>query len=127
MPLRNWMTELATTTRDGAMIGEKSGAVATHLENVKVMPVQLPDSQRVSSIRPAIGLAGGFVQEWESFTEKHQHTDNGIIVNQIPDILSGDMITIDSTTYKVRTAETNSLTSSFGKTLVLVLIESRRE
>lgn len=127
MPLKNWMTITASTQRNPAIVSGKSGEPVTHLTGVKIMPVMLPDSRRIDSVRKAVGLTGGVVQVFETYTESHDHIDGGTSVTQVPDILAGDMLIVGTKTYKVRTAEVNSVTSSFGETLILALTESRRE
>ena len=126
MPLSNFMTATATTKR-GAKVGIKFGAATTHLESVKITPIMLPSGPRVDSIRKALGLDGGAVQVFEVYTESHLHTDDSSPVTQVPDIVAGDRLITDGTTYTVRTAEVNSATSGFGQTLIVVLTESRRE
>jgi len=123
MTLSAFMTETATTQRMEAMVGGKRGDLEAHLSGVKVTPPMLPSASGQHAIRQAIGIEGAAVQVWECFTEKHAHTDGGVSVTQLPDILKNDRITIDSITYVVRWAKPNSPTSGFGKTLVMYLTE----
>ena len=127
MPLSNFMTATATTTRNPAQVGTKIGDPVTHLESVKITPIMLPNSTRLDSIKKAIGIDGGAIQVVEAYSELHLHTDDSSPVTQIPDILAGDRLIVDSVTYNVRTAEVDSASTSFGKTLRLVLTEDRRK
>lgn len=127
MTLSAFMTATATTQRMEAMTGGKRGDLSAHLSGVKVTPPMLPSATGQHAIRSAIGLEGTAMQVWECFTQKHSHTDDSVSVNQVPDILKNDRITIDSVTYVVRWAKENSLTSGFGKTLLMYLTEDEIE
>jgi hypothetical protein len=126
MPLNNFMTATATTTRNAAMVGGKRGDPVTHLENVKITTVMLPDINRVQTVRKAIGLDGTAVQIFEIYSESHSHTDDSVLVTQVPDIKEGDRVITGGITYNVRAAEVNPATTSFGATLLMTVTEDRR-
>ncbi len=121
------MTETADTTRNAAIVSDKIGDPVTHLEDVSITPRMLPDSNRVQSIRQALGMDGTAIQIFEIYTESNTHIDDSVVVTQLPDILAGDRVITGGITYNVRTAEVNPATSSFGDTLILVVTEDRRK
>lgn len=128
MPLSDFMTETASTTRNPPKdVNDMIGDPVTHLESVKVTTRMLPDSRRVEAIRKAVGIEGGVIQMFELYTESHEHTDDSVTVTQVPDIIAGDRVILDGVTYNVRTAEVESPTSSFGQTLIIVITEDRRK
>ncbi len=127
MPLRNFMTQTASTTRNPTKAGGKVGAPVTNLTLLKIMPLVIPDATSMHAIRREIGLEGTAVQVYETFTESHAHTDSGTPVTQMPDIAIGDRLIVDSITYTVQWVKQQSQTSSFGRTLLLRVIEDERE
>lgn len=127
MPLRNFMTTTASTTRNPALSGGKIGTPVTNLTNLKICPLMLSDarSQQALMVRQAMGLEGTLTQIWETYTESHLHTDSGTPVTQMPDIKTGDRLVIGSTTYTVRLADMQPATTSFGATLIIFVTEDR--
>ena len=127
MPLRNFMTTTASTTRNPAISGGKIGAPAANLTNLKICPLMLSNSQSQSAlmVRQAMGLEGTLTQIWETYTESHAHTDSSVSVTQMPDIRTGDRLVIGSTTYTVRLADQQPATTSFPATLIIFVTEDR--
>lgn len=126
MPLRNFMTTTASTTRNPALSGGKIGAPTTNLTNLKICPLMMPSAMQQQSLRQTTGLEGAMVTFWETYTESHLHTDSGVQVTQMPDIMEGDRLVVDGVTYTVKRANQQSATSGFGKTLILYLLEDER-
>lgn len=126
MPLRNFMTTTASTTRLPAKSGGKVGAPVTNLTNLKITPLMLPDTRGSHAVRQAIGLEGTAVQFFETYTESHAHTDSSVSVTQLPDIVTGDRLVIGSTTYEVLWCEQQPATTSFPATLLIYVIEDKR-
>lgn len=126
MPLRHMMTQTASTTRNPAKAGGKVGAPVTNLTNLKITPIMLPDTRGQHAIRQAIGLEGTAVQFFEAYTESHTHTDSGVPVTQLPDIVTGDRLVIGSITYEVLWCEQQPATFSFPATLLIYIIEDKR-
>lgn len=127
MTLSQFMTATATTERHPAMSGGKRSAPTTHLEDVSITPVMLPNAQGQHQIRAAIGLEGTAVQVFEIYTESHEHTDDSSTVDQMPDIEAGDRLVTSGITYVVRWAEQQPATTSFGATLLLYVTEDKRK
>jgi len=125
MPLRDFMTATASTTRLPAKSGGKIGAPVTNLTNLLICPVMLSAMTGQHNLRAAMGLEGTAVQVFETYTEAHSHTDSGATVNQLPDIVAQDRLVVGSVTYLVRWAEIQPATSLFGATLLLYLTEDR--
>ena len=126
MPLRNFMTQTASTTRNPAPAGSKVGEAVTNLTALKIMPLMLPDATSMHAIRQEMGLEGSDVQIWETYTESHAHTDSSVSVTQMPDIRKGDKLVIGSITYTVQWAKQQPATTSFGATLLLRIVEDER-
>lgn len=126
MPLRNFMTTTASTTRNPAKSGGKVGAPATNLTNLKIMPLMLSDTRGLHQIRQAIGLQGTAVQLFETYTESHTHTDSSVSVTQLPDIVTGDRLVVGSITYEVLWCESQPATTSFPATLLIYVMEDKR-
>lgn len=126
MPLRNFMTTTASTTRHPAMSGGKIGNPVTNLTNLKITPLMLMDTRSALSLQQAIGLEGTLGQIWETYTESHAHTDSSVAVTQLPDIVAGDKLVVDSVTYHVQWANRQPATTGFGATLILYVYEDKR-
>lgn len=125
MTLRSMMTQTASTTRFGAIASGKRGTLAANLTNLKITPVMLSSASGQHQIRQAIGLEGTAVQVFEAYTESHAHTDGGVSVTQMPDIVIADRLIVGSVTYNVRWCEQQPATTSFGATLLLYLTEDK--
>lgn len=123
MSLKTFMTTTASTTRLPAKASSKIGDPVTHLQNVKITPLMLPSATGQHMIREITGFDGTFVQFWETYTESHQHTDGGVTVTQIPDIVIGDYLVVSGVTYRVQWAKQQPATSSFGATLLMYVYE----
>lgn len=123
MTLRLIMTTIVTTQRQ-IMASGKRGNPTTHLENVKITPVQLPSADGQHSIRKAIGMESSIVV-YETYTETHSHTDNSVTVNQVPDIQEGDRLIVGSDTYLVRFAEPQPPLLSVKASLRIVLTKDK--
>ena len=125
MPLRDFMTTTASTSRNPAMSSGKKGDPVANLTNLKICSVMLSNATSLHAVRQAIGLEGSAVQVFETYTESHAHTDSGTPVTQMPDIKTGDRLIVGSITYTVRWCETQPATSSFGATLLVYLTEDK--
>lgn len=125
MPLINFMTTTASTTRPPAKSSGKIGDPVTHLTNLKICPLMQPSTRGQHEIRGITGFDGIHVQFWETYTESHQHTDGGMTVTQLPDIVVNDYLVISGTTYKVAWIEAQPATTSFGATLMIYVYEDK--
>lgn len=126
MPLVNFMTQTASTTRHPAMTSGKRGTPVTHLTNLKITKPMSQYNQGDRQLRQALGLDGTLVQEKEAYTESHTHTDGGVSVTQMPDIIAGDKLIVGSITYNVEWVDIEPAPSSFGETMILKLTEDKR-
>lgn len=125
MPLRNFMTQTASTTRLPNKSGGKIGTPVTNLTNLRICPLMLPSATGQHMIRQITGFEGSHVQFWETYTESHQHTDSSVTVTQLPDIVQGDFLVVNGVTYTVEWTEQQPATSSFGATLLLYVYEDK--
>lgn len=114
-----------STKRAPAMSNGKKGDPATNLTGVEASPLVLPSQQSQHALRAALGLDGTAVQIWEMYIKKCAHIDSSISVNQLPDIVAGDRVTVGSTDYNVRWADITH-PFSFGDVLILYLTEDKR-
>jgi hypothetical protein len=126
MPLRNFMTQTASTTRHPAMSSGKIGTPTSNLTNLKITPLMLMDTRSALSLQQAIGMDGTLGQIWETYTESHAHTDSGVSVTQLPDIREGDKLVVDGVTYHVQWANRQPATSSYGATLIIYVYQDKR-
>jgi hypothetical protein len=110
------MNVAASTTREGTASGGVSGDFATNLTNLLVTYPNPPEQKGGQRVRTAQGLEGAAVHDFECYTESHTHTDGGVSVTQVPDVLVGDKLTIGSTTYMVQETGLWGETSGFGVT-----------
>lgn len=123
--LRSFMTATATTTRRTNPTDGNFGSPVAHLANVKITPVMLPSAGGAHIIRQTLGLEGTAIQVFETYTEAHAHTDGGVSVNQLPDIVAGDRLSTNNVTYLVRWCEAQPATSGFTATLLIYLTEDK--
>jgi len=103
--------QTASTTRPA---GDGSGMVA-HLSGVKctnALPVS-PDMV----LRYALESAR---TGWLLFSYPHRHTDDSVAVDQLPDILAGDVVTVGGSEYDVVSA---APWSGLGNEIVMVRLE----
>jgi hypothetical protein len=114
-----------STTRPPAFdINEERGDPVTHLENVEfvsIMPVD--NSKNPLGIRDPIQAMS--VELYEAFTEKQSHTDDGVIVDQVPDIQDGDYVIIGSVSFTIRRINRWPATSATKAFLRLILEQSK--
>lgn len=114
-----------STKRAPAMSnGKISKTLVTNLTGVESSPLILQDSRNNQGIRQAIGLEGSAVQLWELRIHKCAHVDSGVAVNQLPDIVIKDVVTVDSVDYLVRWVDTTH-PFSFGDILMLYVVEDK--
>lgn len=125
MPLRDFMTQTASTKRHPAKASGKIGAAVANLTNLLITPLMLPSASGQHAVRQVTGFEGTHVQFWETYTESHAHTDSGVSVTQLPDIVVGDILTVDSVNYVVEWTEAQPATTSFGKTLLIYVYEDK--
>lgn len=127
----NWLYSPAfktiqiSTKRAPAMSGGKKSDPVTNLTGVESSPLVLPSQQTQQAIRAALSLEGTATQLWELFLKKCAHIDSGASVNQLPDIVAGDRVTIDSVNYSVQWADITH-PFSFGDVLILYVTEDKR-
>lgn len=126
MPLVDFMTQTASTTRSPAMASGKIGNPVANLTNLKITKPMSQFNQGDRQLRQALGMSGTLVQEKEAYTESHTHTDSGVSVTQMPDIRAGDKLIVGSVTYNVEWVDIEPATSSFGETMILKLTEDKR-
>lgn len=125
MPLRDFMTTTASTTRHPAISGGKRSTPVTNLTNLKITPVMMSSNVGQHATRMAQGLPKAAVHRFETYTESHTHTDSGVSVTQLPDIREDDRLVVGSITYVVVEAEIQPATSGFGATLLIYLDEEK--
>ncbi len=123
MPLRHWITQVASTKRHPAKSGIKIGDPVNNLTNLYIHPLMLMDTRSALALQQARGLSGTLGQIWETYTESHTHTDSSVSVTQLPDIIAGDKLVVEGITYHVQWADLQAATSGFGKTLILYVFE----
>lgn len=112
-----------STKRHPAQSGGRVGSAVSHLTNVTSSPLILSATEGdTRQIRQAIGLEGTATKIWQLRMHKHIHTDDGVSVNQLPDIKEGDKVTINSIDYEVRWADTTH-PFGFGDILILYVTE----
>ena len=87
--------ETATTQRNADGTG-----MAAHLSGLAVTIPYPVEAEVVSDA----GLEGAAREYKQVFARKQSHTDDMVVVDQIPDIIEGDNLIIDSVTYRVRSA-----------------------
>lgn len=114
-----------STKRTPAMSGGKKGEPVPNLTGVESSPLVLQDTRANQGIRVALGLEGTAVQLWEMYLKKCAHVDSGVNVNQLPDIIAGDRVTIDSVDYSVKWADITH-PFAFGDVLILYVVEDKR-
>lgn len=125
MPLRDFMTQTASTKRHPAKEGGKISAAVANLTNLLITPLMLPSASGQHAVRQVTGFEGTHVQFWETYTESHLHTDSGVAVTQLPDIVQGDFLVVSGVTYTVEWTEAQPATSGFGATLLLYVYEDK--
>jgi hypothetical protein len=122
MTLRAFMTSTASTKRAPAMSGGKiSSTFVANLSGVLVTYPNPPENKGQQRVMQAQGLQGSAIHEFECFTESHTHTDSGVSVTQMPDILINDIVTIDNVNYLVKEVGVWGESSSFGKTMYIYM------
>jgi hypothetical protein len=118
-------TSTISTKRSPAAVSGKGGARTTHLENVKVHPIMPIETRREQEIKQRSGRVGQEIQVLQTFTEQHPHTDGGVAVNQVPDIIEGDKIIDGSDTYNVLAVRSWPATAGMTAYLELTLEEAK--
>jgi len=118
-------TILVDTKRTPPKTGTKKGDPVTYLENVASSPLILPSQQAQQAVRAALGMEGTAVQLWELRMHKSTHLKEEESVTELPDIVAGDRVVIDSQTYAVQWADTPH-PYSFGQILMLYITEDKR-
>jgi len=102
MAFSDLATSTVSTKRAGAVVAGKRAAPVTHLENVSVFPIMPIDiGGRGDRVTTRSGLPGQAIEQWETYTENHEHTDDSVTVTQIPDIREGDIMVDGSAEYEV--------------------------
>lgn len=86
-------SKMATTQRRKA---DGTGLEA-NLSGLKILP-PMPVSAETAE---AFGLASPRESK-ETYSRKHAHTDSGVPVDQLPDIVESDRLTVDGLTFIVR-------------------------
>lgn len=120
-----FMTATASTKRPSAIDGNDimGDSLVDKLSNVKLTPPMMPEQSGRWGNHQARGIEGSEAHDYEAYTESHTHTDGGVSVTQMPDIVEHDRLIIGSRIYTVKMAKTEPATFSFGDTLVLHLVE----
>lgn len=90
---------LATQTGTTQRNADGSG-MAAHLSGLAVTIPYPVEAETVSDA----GLEGAAREYKQVFARKQIHTDDGTSVDQIPDIIEGDNLIVNSITYRVRSA-----------------------
>lgn len=122
MSLRAMMTATASTKRAPAMSGGKiSKTFVANLSSVLVTYPNPPENKGQQRVMQAQGLEGSAIHEFECYTEAHTHTDSSVSVTQMPDILKGDIVTIDGINYLVKEVGLWGDTFGFGKTMYIYM------
>lgn len=122
MSLRDMMTSTATTKRAAAITGGKiSKTFVANLSGVMITYPNPPENRGQQRVTQAGGLEGSAIHEFEAFTESHTHTDSSVSVTQMPDILKGDIVTVDSINYLVKEVGIWGDTFGFAKTMYIYM------
>lgn len=122
MPLKDFMTATASTYRRPVQDAKgKRGDHVLYLENVKVVPVMLPQASGQHNARQASGLDGTSVFSHGTYTESHEHDKEGAPVTEMPDIRASDLVVVNGITYSVKRAALEGITSMFGQTLYVYM------
>src|SRR3990172_4686010 len=101
MAFSDMATTTVSTKRAGAVSAGKRAAPATNLTGVKILPI-MPINTMRDSVQDRQGLSGQAIETLETYVEYQAHTDSGVAVTQIPDIIEGDIIVVGSAEYEVR-------------------------
>lgn len=126
MPLRDFMTETASTLRAPAMASGKIGDPVTNLTSLLITKPNPMSATGQQEVRKSLNLDGTAVVIRECFTEAHSHVDSGTPVTAMPDILDGDRLVHGGITYTVKLAQEWGETFSFGETLHMYLVQDKR-
>lgn len=96
-----------STKRPAATSGGKGGTLATHLTGVLCTPIAPAVSGMGDNSVLGIqdGLTGQVLKLYTIETQYQTHTDGGVGVTQVPDILEGDAVVDGSEEYEVRRVE----------------------
>lgn len=125
MSLRDMMTTTASTKRPSPIDANDimGDSLVDNLTNLLITPVMMPEQQGRYGNHQGRGIDGSEAHDYEAYTESHTHTDGGVSVTQMPDIVEHDRLIIGSRSFTVRMAKVDSLTFGFGQTLILHLTE----
>lgn len=94
----------------------------THLTGVESSPRILANRQIQQVLMQAAGLDGTQTQLWELRIRKGAHVDDGVSVNQLPDIQVHDHVVIDNVVYSVKWADITH-PFAFGDILLVYITE----
>jgi hypothetical protein len=114
-----------STKRAPAMASGKISTPVTNLTGVESSPLILQDSRNNQGIRQSFGLEGSAVQLWELYFKKCAHVDSSVNVNQLPDIIIGDIVVVNSIDYRVRWADITH-PFAFGDVLICYVVEDKQ-
>lgn len=119
MSFTSMASETATTTRSPDPVAGKIGPRVAFLSGLSILPL-MPASK--STVQKA-GLDGAKIELWETYTEKHVHTESAVEVDQIPNIEQGDVLVVNSINYEVVWVGNWGTTSSTAGFLQIMLEE----
>ena len=103
--LSKMATATYSTKRSPAKVTGKTGAAATNLTGVKMVPLMpLVVGSAVGNTvnSPNKALSGRIKDYWITAAEYQAHTDSTVAVTRVPDIIEGDVLVVGSTNYKVK-------------------------
>lgn len=115
-----------STKRAPAMSGLKKGNHVAHLSGVESSPLILSSAETTHRVMQALGLDGTAVKLWQLRLHKTPHVDDGVAVDQLPDVKESDLVVVDSVEYPVIYADTPHR-FSFGEILLVYVHLDKRE
>lgn len=111
-----FMTTSASTKRHPTKTSGKITAAVDNLTSLLIFGPNPPENRGQQRNVTAQGMEGAHVHEFEAYTESHTHTDSGVSVTQMPDIVVEDKLVVGSITYTVVETGIWGATFGFGET-----------
>ncbi len=127
--LSDMATATYSTKRSPAESSSKGGPSVTHLTGVKFVPIMPLVATGVTGGNipksPMQAVAGRIKDFWITMAESQAHTDGGSPVDQIPDVIEGDVLVVGSVDYGVREVQNWAATASLLAGIYVTIEESR--
>lgn len=127
MSMSKFTTATYSTKRSPVYVASKTGVPVAHLTNVKCVPIMPLIKGESDNITRAVNVSvsGRVKGHWVTSTQVHSHTDGGVSVTQLPDIIEDDILVVGSKEYNVKEVHSWPATSSLPAFLYLIVEESR--